>query len=466
MKFNIILVLLVFSANIIASDHVRIAFEVKNCANNSIDIKIFENYITREKKIFKCKLDSTGNGNVSFYLDRPREAFFFAGRTNIFMFLTPGDHLKVDLDFENPVQTINFKGVGADHCNFIKEMRLRFSDGDLGRKLIKNGYSNNEYKKEINKRWQERKDYFNQYNQEHKLSKAFKYHAQSLVDYSSIREHLMLFEYKKKEGRPIKSPKEFYSFICPKYFNNDSVLKYSQDYGSTISFYWPIVKDTIKLNSTLSKQYQIFNACYKGETKNWITGFYLQSRYKDYPLFDKDYENFKQNCNNQEVLSILFNTFEKFRKPIPKKVDNDIVVAYNGRKTTLGSLLSERKGKLLYIDIWSSYCAPCQSEMPYLLRLKKALKGFPFEVISISVDTSVDAWKNAIKKMNLPQENQFIIKGSFNSELCKEYAISGIPRYLIIDSESRLYTAKAKSPSNNTLEKELIEIINFAKVLK
>ena len=91
------------------------------------------------------------------------------------------------------------------------------------------------------------------------------------------------------------------------------------------------------------------------------------------------------------------------------------------------------------------------------------MKELPIEVLSFSVDQSDEAWKNAINKMNLPLKNQYLLRESLEAELCKYYSVTGVPRFFIIDSESRLNTAKAKRPSDTSLSYELIGLMKIIK---
>jgi thiol-disulfide isomerase/thioredoxin len=55
----------------------------------------------------------------------------------------------------------------------------------------------------------------------------------------------------------------------------------------------------------------------------------------------------------------------------------------DGAETTLADL----KGRLLLVNLWATWCAPCKAEMPALDRLQAALGGQDFSVVAINVDT-------------------------------------------------------------------------------
>lgn len=48
--------------------------------------------------------------------------------------------------------------------------------------------------------------------------------------------------------------------------------------------------------------------------------------------------------------------------------------------------LAEFKGKVVLVNFWATWCAPCREEMPALDRLQQAMGGEDFEVVIISLD--------------------------------------------------------------------------------
>jgi thiol-disulfide isomerase/thioredoxin len=48
--------------------------------------------------------------------------------------------------------------------------------------------------------------------------------------------------------------------------------------------------------------------------------------------------------------------------------------------------LSNWKGKVVVLNLWATWCAPCRKEMPELAKLQKLLGSTDFEVVAISED--------------------------------------------------------------------------------
>ena len=62
------------------------------------------------------------------------------------------------------------------------------------------------------------------------------------------------------------------------------------------------------------------------------------------------------------------------------------VVAFKGPDGAPSDLASLR-GKLLLVNLWATWCAPCKAEMPALDRLQAELGGDSFQVVAINVET-------------------------------------------------------------------------------
>ena len=48
--------------------------------------------------------------------------------------------------------------------------------------------------------------------------------------------------------------------------------------------------------------------------------------------------------------------------------------------------IADFKGKVLVVNLWATWCAPCKIEMPQLATLQAAYDGKPVQVVAISID--------------------------------------------------------------------------------
>jgi thiol-disulfide isomerase/thioredoxin len=52
----------------------------------------------------------------------------------------------------------------------------------------------------------------------------------------------------------------------------------------------------------------------------------------------------------------------------------------------LKKLVGERNGRILFLNIWATWCAPCVEEFPDLIKLAQSFPGTEVEVVGISAD--------------------------------------------------------------------------------
>lgn len=130
----------------------------------------------------------------------------------------------------------------------------------------------------------------------------------------------------------------------------------------------------------------------------------------------------------------------------------------DGKQVMLSSLLGS---KFTYIDVWATWCGPCCKEIPHLAELVEKYKNnSKVQFISISVDADVNAWKRKLDK-DKPQWPQYILSAENNQKFSTDWGISGIPRFIMIDSDGTIFNADATRPSDpktaETIEQQIAE---------
>lgn len=113
--------------------------------------------------------------------------------------------------------------------------------------------------------------------------------------------------------------------------------------------------------------------------------------------------------------------------------------------------LSDYKGNLIVIDVWSTNCIPCLQEMPYLAELEQRFEGKPVVFISYSQDTDVERWKRYLEKESL-HGVMLIDTLAKKSEMRINYMIKSTPRFIVVDQKGRIIDAFAPKPSDPRLE--------------
>ncbi|WP_303317214.1 TlpA disulfide reductase family protein [Flavivirga abyssicola] len=116
------------------------------------------------------------------------------------------------------------------------------------------------------------------------------------------------------------------------------------------------------------------------------------------------------------------------------------------------------RGKYVYVDMWATWCGPCKRQIPFLEQLEKKYHDANIAFVSISVDSSKDKWRKFVDEKQLGGI-QLIADDANNSEIMKNYGITGIPRFMLFDTSGNIISANAKQPS------EIIETDYLDKII-
>ena len=110
--------------------------------------------------------------------------------------------------------------------------------------------------------------------------------------------------------------------------------------------------------------------------------------------------------------------------------------------------LSDFHGKAVYIDVWATWCGPCCAEIPHMEKLAAhyAKKKKSFCSVSLWTKTRPNGKKKLAE--DKPQWRQFICLDAFDSEVCKNYGINAIPRFLFFDKDGKVISLDAPRPSS------------------
>jgi len=150
----------------------------------------------------------------------------------------------------------------------------------------------------------------------------------------------------------------------------------------------------------------------------------------------------------EDYLSTASDTAQK--AALQKKVDDWAVIA-NGQPAPAFTVvdiegnehtLAEFKGKYVYIDFWATWCGPCITEMPPLVKLYEDYKDRNIAIMSISVDKNKPAWEKMVKEKGFAWF-QFHDETNMNDLFLVRY----IPTYVFIGPDGKIINNRAPRPS-------------------
>jgi len=97
----------------------------------------------------------------------------------------------------------------------------------------------------------------------------------------------------------------------------------------------------------------------------------------------------------------------------------------NGQQVTL----SDFKGKIVFLNFWTTWCPECRIEMPSMEKLHRKLNGQDFVMIAVNLQEPASRIKNFLKKNQLT----FAILLDTKGEIGPQFGIRAVPTTFILD---------------------------------
>ena len=377
--------------------------------------------------------DSSGKFAIQFNL---KAANYFRIGRNI-LYLSPGDNLEVFLDYNNAVLA-TFAGKGSAANNF-----LRFTPFPKAGSYLEAGSNAKETPHEtINFILEAGEKRLKQLDSLVNVSDAFIQLERGRIKADIINSLLdgQISFYRPgsihKDSVKMASYDSEYAGLIQPQFN-----KFAKGFLDASLLKLVVYRDIV---DTLVKQ--TGNAIELQKLNDWLKASHLINEMKK--VSNKQLlKQFKQQIDSiqttsyKNALNITLASLLKFGKGDPAA--DFTAIDTTGTNVKLSSL----KGKLIYIDLWATWCGPCMEEMPFFENLKEKYKdNSNIAFVSLSIDDNISLWKNNVLKRKAGGLQWLINRNKLNA-----YNIVGIPRILLIDKNFKMVDMNAPVPSSKKL---------------
>lgn len=373
--------------------------------------------------------DTDGKFSIQFKLSAPN--YFRIGR-NI-LYLTPGDQMEVFID-KNAPGAGKFTGKGAEANLYLRGTPFPKAGSFLeaGRKLQKTAKATIDTLIQMaNAREAELKKVNGTSGEFMRLEKA-RVKADLI---NSLRAAHISYKPKMSADSLKIYNNEYQALVMPlldqyaKGFVDASLMKLVvyRDIADLLLKYGGNEKDVVQINEWI-KASSLVNEMKKTSDKQKLVTFSPQI-------------NEFTTVSYKNSLKAMQTNLLKFGKG--DKAIDFTAVDLSGNKVKLTSL----KGKVIYVDLWATWCGPCLAEMPHYEELKGKYKDNPgVAFVSLSIDDGVELWKK-----NVTARNADGIQWQINRNALNDYDIVTIPRSFLIDKNFEVVDINAPVPSAKEL---------------
>jgi cytochrome c biogenesis protein CcmG/thiol:disulfide interchange protein DsbE len=122
----------------------------------------------------------------------------------------------------------------------------------------------------------------------------------------------------------------------------------------------------------------------------------------------------------------IFGPVQPTRLHIGSPAPNIALPGLDGRTVNL----KDYRGKVVFLNIWATWCPTCREEMPSMEKLYQELKGEAFEILAVSVDK---AGAKAVAPFMGAYKLSFPALLDPEGTIAKPYGVTGVPESYIIN---------------------------------
>ena len=103
--------------------------------------------------------------------------------------------------------------------------------------------------------------------------------------------------------------------------------------------------------------------------------------------------------------------------------------------------LSDHRGKVVLVNVWATWCPPCQEEMPSMERLYQEISDDDFEILAVSVDAPLgeeDAFGRPggdLRGFSETRGFTFTILHDPSGKIQETYQTTGVPESFLLDRD-------------------------------
>jgi len=405
-------------------------------------------------------IDSMGNFKLVVELYHPQNIQMLFKKGNAKLFLYPSDSIHLEIDenlFSNerdPSYYISGKGKSVE---FSKNMRdyLRFL-GESEFYPNSNDKSANEFLNILKREISKQDSALQIFCKNNKVTSDFKKWAIRDIRYS-VANALVLYRMSNQQGY---DGTVFDKLLFP--INDDAAITSSlyhvhlRHYALNLGIWEDSISLRLCLDGNRIDAYpRILNTIVESEKQGLSRDIMCYELLNG--LIEESYEDFVaildkvEGCIDSQLLKDVL--YDKKARYDDQTTMNIAFLDFGSKeeKEITGDFWKELKekysGKVIYVDIWATWCAPCRVEIPHAIELHDFFEGEDIAFVNLCLSSDKTGWEQMIKDHNMRGDNYFFDQ-SQSQLLRSKLQFPGYPTYMIIDQQGNIIDKNAPQPSS------------------
>lgn len=383
--------------------------------------------------------DSSGYFSLKFKLNNPN--YFRLGR-NI-LYLSPGDSLSMFINYRW-ADSSTFKGMHSEENDYLKftpfPKAASFLEG--GGKIKTTLQQTIDEILIAAKKREAKLDSYQNLPDEFRKLEQIRIQADILNSLLGIKSYFPYIHKITKDS--LSSFEEDYKRIVEPYIKTYSKINLNPSFLK-IAVYRNVVPTIISHTSDRSENFEKIKDWIKAQ--QLIENITVHAEKKQMIAFEKNIKGIQ----SPKYRSAINKTFEELLKFGNGDTAKDFI--FKNKENEMIHLNSF-SGKVIYIDLWATWCGPCIEEFPYLNELKEKYKNQNIAFITLSIDENQILWRKTLPKLNAQG-----IQGVIDRNKLDAYRVISLPRIIIIDKDFKIAAMHGLLPSNNNINNVLDNLL-------
>ena len=122
-------------------------------------------------------------------------------------------------------------------------------------------------------------------------------------------------------------------------------------------------------------------------------------------------------------------------------------------------LILPYRGRVIYIDVWGTWCGPCREEMEHLPKLHETLNGLPVTYMYLANNSPKELWKKSAVRYGLDCTDCVNLRlPNSQQQAIEEYlGLKGYPTYVLVAPDGTIVNNNAPRPSEASRVRDAIQ---------
>jgi thiol-disulfide isomerase/thioredoxin len=248
-------------------------------------------------------------------------------------------------------------------------------------------------------------------------------------------------------------PKEYINSIINNALvklNSDDLL-FAKDYKEAIR----VLLYLLNNKDIKEDYYQVITANFHNKTKDYVLAKFVRIillPQKIFPISEEETSKIIKKALEDVKYTEFKTYFEELYKLRDMAVSSSGKIYFANYSLENIELKEIIKGKLIYVDLWASWCVPCIKEMPNSFKLKEKYSEKGIQFLYVSIDQDFIKWKMKMNNLGLKKEESYLITDTSKSSGVQHWQaileINEVPRYIILNDIGEILVSDAPRPSD------------------